>query len=339
MQSMPASIRPGRASVPNVCAVTRAPSSCAAAIAAVQRLARPLGRQVARRRGRSSRRPASPSRRRGGPARATSSTSSLGLQLDRRAPGCSGAGRPDVPAGADDPRQVRLVVQGPGVDRRAAVAQRAARPAARSASACSRSPARSSTARRPSRCPTWQCASTRPGQQPAAPADRLGARHRLEGDPAVAHPEVAVLPLGQHDAREVQRGASPARAASSPNWSKRSLVRSGSCWPGGSRGMPPGKPPPGKPPPGMPPGRQRRAPIGRRAGPPLRPCPSCPSSTAPASAGRGPSSTCGPMPGRPMLPGHLAHHLLGLGEPLQQLVDVGDADARSRWRCAPAARR
>ncbi len=42
-----------------------------------------------------------------------------------------------------------------------------------------------------------------PGQQPAAGADRLHAGHRIEGEPAVADPDVTLLPLGQHDTGEV----------------------------------------------------------------------------------------------------------------------------------------
>ena len=42
---------------------------------------------------------------------------------------------------------------------------------------------------------------------------------------------------------------------------------------------------------------------------------------------------------RPAAAGHLLHHLLRLGEPLDQPVDVGDGACRSRGRCAAGASR
>ena len=47
MQSMPALIRPGSASSPNTCAVTRAPSAWAASIAAFEHLVGPQRGQIA----------------------------------------------------------------------------------------------------------------------------------------------------------------------------------------------------------------------------------------------------------------------------------------------------
>ena len=82
-------------------------------------------------------------------------------------------------------------------------------------------------------------------------------------------------------------------------------------------------------------------PLGRVAGPAalglLRRAPPCPWPSC-----RGPCPAC---PGMPRHPGHaaagreLAHHLLRLGEPLDQAVDVGRPRGRSRGRCAAGASR
>jgi hypothetical protein len=42
-----------------------------------------------------------------------------------------------------------------------------------------------------------------PGNHPAAGGDRVGVRHRLEGEPPVDDPEVAFLVVGQEDAAHV----------------------------------------------------------------------------------------------------------------------------------------
>ena len=115
MQSMPASMRSGSASVPKVCAVTRAPSACAASIAA--RIAS-AGHSGARSpTPRSIQSPTSlthPSPRRAWTR--TSAARSAGVELDRQSGDVAARGG-QVAAGADDAGQVGLVVQGPGVDR------------------------------------------------------------------------------------------------------------------------------------------------------------------------------------------------------------------------------
>ena len=123
------------------------------------------------------------------------------------------ARRGDVPAGPDDPRQVGLVVERSGcrpASRSRAAPARRRRGRSAPARALRRGPRR---ALPPGAIPTWQWASTSPGtSQPprltvSAPGDRL------EREPAVAHPDVAVLALGQHHAREVQRRRVTGRAA------------------------------------------------------------------------------------------------------------------------------
>src|SRR5206468_370634 len=124
------------------------------------------------------------------------------LHLDRETRDVA-AGSGDVPAGPDDPRQVGLVVQEPGVDRRTAVAQRqdTGRPLVERLLPGGVAVLQGAAAR------TDADVAVRvdeTGQQPAAPADRLRTRHRLERESAVADPDVAVLTLGQHHAGEVE---------------------------------------------------------------------------------------------------------------------------------------
>ena len=95
-------------------------------------------------------------------------------------------------------------------------------PASRSVRACASASSRSTAPSGPS--PTWQCASTRPGHDPAAVDQRLGARDRLVGEPARRrrptarrsrsagqhHPAQPVhrrhLPFGNFSLRRVEAG-------------------------------------------------------------------------------------------------------------------------------------
>ena len=116
----------------------------------------------------------------------------LGLDLVRVVADVA-AGAGDVPAGADDPRQVRLVVDPAGVRGAAGVAdQQRARRRGRPR-ACARDVA-SSTAPCASR-PTWQCASTRPGStQPSTRTTSAPAADGcVEGQPTADHPGLLAL--------------------------------------------------------------------------------------------------------------------------------------------------
>ena len=174
--------RPGSASVPKVCAVTRAPAACAAAIAAASDVARATRAPGRRRRGRSSRRPASPSRRRGRPAR---SPRRPGRRADLDADVGHVAARAARCAGRPGP-----AAAGPGSSSSARVST--GEPQSRSASTpglpVDRAPARAPRrgprrARRRGAMPTWQCASTRPGQQAAAAATVSRARRPARRSP------------------------------------------------------------------------------------------------------------------------------------------------------------
>ena len=321
MQSMPAATRSGSASVPNVCAVTRAPF-VGRRDRRLQSVGRPCGAEVAQA-------AVDPVADELHPAVAAAGLGThlrreVGrLDLDREAGDVAARGG-DVPAGpmirgrSGSSSSARVSTGEPQ-------SRSASTPAARSVSAWSRAAARSATGPPPRAMPTWQWAIHQPGDQPATAGDRLRPGHRLEREPPVPDPDVAVLALREDDPREVQGRHRPGR--SSPGASKRSLERSGSCCPGGSPGTPPAKPPPGKPPPGSPPGGSAGAPMAAARGRPWPcPCPSCPSSPGPASGGRGPSSTSAPCPAGPCCrPSGSSSS--GPGEPLQQLVDVGDADA------------
>ena len=120
MQSMPASISPGSTVSPKQCAVTRAPCSCAVAIAAANGLGRERRRQVAVVAGDPVADQLDPAvaalRLLGDVRRQLVGLDLVGVVADV----ALGAG--DVPAGADQPRQVVAVVDPAGVGGRAAVA-------------------------------------------------------------------------------------------------------------------------------------------------------------------------------------------------------------------------
>ena len=99
----------------------------------------------------------------------------------------------------------RLVVEGPGVDRRPAVAQRQhpGRPLDQGLLAQPRQVAHVAA---PAGDAHVAVGVDQAGQQVPAPADGLGTRHPVEGEPPAGDPEVAVLALGEDDAGQVQRG-------------------------------------------------------------------------------------------------------------------------------------
>ena len=218
----------------------------------------------------------------------------------------------------------------------------ASTPAARSVSACSRAAARSSTGVPPVAMPTWQCASTRPGSsQPPRLTVSAPGTGSVVIRPSRTH-RSRCSPSGSTTPERWQRGRH--RPGCPPlNWSKLSLRQVGQRLAGRQRpGTPPGMP--GRPP-GSCPGARRapRRDADRPAGGAALGLPAALALLAllglrlhlPAAGLLRHRAHAG----QAHAAGHLAHHLLGLGEPLQQLVDVGDADARSRWRCAPAATR
>ena len=122
MQSMPALIRPGSASSLNTCAVTRAPLACAAAMAAVSTSSDHSGARSPV--SRSIQSPTSltqPSPHRACSATASGSCDSSSSSIAQ--PRWYRFGRARWPAGTDDARQVVVVVEAAGVDRRSGVAQ------------------------------------------------------------------------------------------------------------------------------------------------------------------------------------------------------------------------
>ena len=202
MQSMPASIRPGSTAWPKQWAVTLAPCSWATAIASANASARERRRQVALLAGdpvADQLDPAVAALRLAGDVRAQLAGLDLvGVVADV----ALGAG--DVPAGADQPRQVLAVVDPGGVGGRAAVADQQ-----RAGVAVLRPPAARSPRRRSapsSSRPRWQWASTRPGTiQPSHGA--LGAGDRLVGDPAVDDVQLAGSPSGSTGPENLQRSS------------------------------------------------------------------------------------------------------------------------------------
>lgn len=102
----------------------------------------------------------------------------------------------DVAAGADDPGQFLVVVDEPGVDGRARVAQQQGpcvafglglRDGARSVLMAPAVPDADVTV-----------GVDQPRHDPPCAAERFGSGHRLERHQAVAHPEVAHLTVGQN---------------------------------------------------------------------------------------------------------------------------------------------
>ena len=311
MQSIPAPISPGSASVPKTCAVTRAPSTCAASIAAASTSSGHSGARSP-----TSRSIQSPtSLTQPSPARAcsrTASGSSAGSSSSTAEARDVALGPPEVPAGPDDLRQVRAVLQRPGVDRGAAVAdqQRARvavglrldvglverhRPArARSRRGSARRPAR---ARGTRRRPSVRAPADRPVDEAAVrrrtarPRARRPGRAACRGGGTLAH-----LPLGNFSFEGSKPGgswSSPPR----PGGSSRRL--------GGSAersGIPAGV----------------RAP-GRATGLPFV-------ALLALAALRQPLG--GAAAAEPELARHLLHHLAGLEEPGDQVVDVADRHAR-----------
>ena len=206
---------PGSTCSPKQCAVTLAPCSWAAAIAAAKASA---GNDGAR--SPSSREIQSPtSLTQPSPARASRATYVGERRRARprgRSCGCSAwCGRCAARRRISRGRSSRSWIQR-GVGRRPAVAdQQRPRVAVLDRLRLGRSP--SSTAPWSSR-PMWQCASTSPGTiQPSR--DGLGAGLRLVGDAAVDDVQVAGLAVGQDRPREAQRSHGPtvAVAADGPS--------------------------------------------------------------------------------------------------------------------------
>ena len=152
------------------------------------------------RHGRSSRRPASPSRRLPGPP-ARRTPAARPARSRGRSRGCSGG----CARGGDRTGPVAAGRRAPGPTgcRQASRSRAAAASRRRGRRGPGCSVVASSTAPCSS-SPRWQWASTRPGTiQPSR--GRLGAGDRLEGDPPVDDVEVARLAVGQHRAPEPQR--------------------------------------------------------------------------------------------------------------------------------------
>ena len=184
MQSMPALIRPGSASSPNTCAVTRAPSRVGRGDRLDEDVIAPQRREIAGA-------PVDPVADQLDPAvaaaglLATSAGSCDSSSISIGRPGMYRLGRA-MAAGADDARQVVALVEAAGVDGRPGVAQQQG---ARVALDLGLAMASSASVAATGPSPTWQWASTRPGMiQPPVrtpehglgAGDRLGAEHAVE---------------------------------------------------------------------------------------------------------------------------------------------------------------
>ena len=262
----------------------------------------------------------------------TACGSSAGRRARRRGRDVA-LGPAEVPAGADDPRQVGAVVAAAGC-----------RPAIRSrgSAACRRpgrsAPARAASARldRRRRCRSRRGSARRPGPGSSQPpsADGLRAGHRLGGDHARRRTHRSPgSPSGSSTPAQVQRGrcrrhGSLALGNFSFDRSKpgRQLVQAGQ--PGQRRAGPAGS--------ARAPGRAAR----RAARPALRggvgprlPLPFLPFFVPlrPRRFDMGPAAEAHAA-------GHLLHHLAGLEEPLHQLVDVADAHAGAVGDAQPPRR-
>src|SRR3954454_11130659 len=123
-----------------------------------------------------------------------------------------------------------MVVPGPGVDGRAAVAQRQ-HPGRALGEGLTAEPLEVAHVVTAGPDADVAVRIEQPGRPPPAAADRLRPGDGLEGDPAVTHPQLVVLALGQDDAGEVERRLPRAPrhrpGRSSLSWSKLSFVRSG----------------------------------------------------------------------------------------------------------------
>ena len=238
-------------------------------------------------------------------------------------------------------------------------------PASRSASACSSAVA-SSTAP----CgvePDVAVRVDQAGQHPAAHASaRRGAGSGgVEGDAAVDDPGL------RHGRRRARRGPDRVRCSTVPSWPDPTEWHTGDAarrrWVRGARSAAeellealgqvgrveagrvdavarrPAAPAPNAPPDaaaGAAFSAAARSSAARLAGLP-RLATSCAAAACWLAALAGPAAMPG-MPGIPGMPpprGHLLHHLLRLAEPLEQLVDLGDRDARSPGRCGRGASR